>query len=70
LILHFILGQKCCGAAHRRNVDTPSLGGSCKAAVSFLGANLDDADNLEATRLLNGNSGSCPGTDAKRISEQ
>ncbi len=36
LILHFIPGQRHCGAAHRKNVDTPSLGGSCKCTTVHL----------------------------------
>jgi hypothetical protein len=39
-------------------------------AVSFPGANLNNAHNLEVTRLLDENPSSCPGTDAKSISEQ
>jgi hypothetical protein len=35
MILHFIPGQRHYGAAHRKNVDTPSLGGSCKVAKWF-----------------------------------
>ena len=35
LILHFIPGQSHCGAAHRKNVDTPPLRGSCRAPKWF-----------------------------------
>ena len=35
LILHFIPEQSHCGASHRKNVDTPSLGGSCLRPKRF-----------------------------------